>query len=607
MYDYSQYNRPQYEQNYASEPELELHPDFEMEDYENNYGYETESSYEAGPDYEYNPNYEYNNAYETEPSYELEGESAYNYETDQEWGPEGEYGNDYETGSDYESQNYEGYPDREQQDLESGLDYVSNEQELEDWVNEIAVRDHRTRNIVNTPVGRKAVRQLTNIAARTLPRIGSAVGWRGQPRYRTWNRPTSRQSYWQRPYRSQTGQNRWWYNGRWYNRPRYYGQQQNLQRGYRPWGNQSRYRPWWDGRRWRYPYYGYGSSLSVQTQDMQPQDTQPQGISTQGFQQPSFSQQSFQPQVSQPQDFSQDAGQGSAPAPSGQPDISSFIQLVLDTLRNLARQVAQQSPAGSNVANDIEQIRTALIPAAATNFPSIIQSKQGPPPGPDSGSGSQQSPPTSGGNGGSVPNQAPGGQPSGTEKEVPFYGEIMDTEESFNEVTEMELASELLSLNSEQELDYFLDDLFKTAVGAVSSLVGSPIGNKLKGMLKGAAKKVLPSLGTAAGTFFGGPVGGAIGGTIAKGLSSLFGLELEGLSPEDKDFEMAKAFVRLAGNAAKQGDEHDTGNPTEDARRAFIEAAKRFAPGMLVRKSGGSNGAYGRQQSYRNNGNYDNY
>lgn len=603
MYDYSQYNQPQYEQAYASEPELELHPDFELEDYENNYDRETGSSYEGGPEYEYNGNYESNNAYETEPSFE-EGESAYNYETNQEWAPENEYSNNYETYPAYESQDYEADTNSEQ-DLESGLNYVSNEQELEEWVNEIAVRDHRTRNVINTPVGQKAIRHLSTIAVRTLPGIGAAVGWRGKPRTSIWNRtPATRRPYWQRPVRNQAGQNRWWYNGHWHSTPRYYGQAQNWQRGYRPW-----YGPW-NRRSWYYPYSVYGSSLGTQGQNMPQQDTQPQSVPAPGVSQQPFPQQGFQPQSqsSQPQDFSPDAAQDNPSPSSGQPDISSFIKLVLDTLRNLDRRLAQQSPGGNNAASDTEQIRTALVPAAAANFPAILQPKDGPPSGQEAGNASPQFSGTGRNGDGLGATQSPGNsQSSGTERETPFYGEIMDTEETFNETTEMELASELLSLNNEQELDFFLDDLFKKAVGAVSSFVGSPVGKKLKGWLKGTAKKLLPGLGAAAGTFFGGPVGGQIGGTIAKGLSSLFGLELEGLSPEDKDFEMAKAFVRLAGNAAKQGDEYNTGNPTEDARRAFIEAAKRFAPGMLVRKPDGSNAAYGRQQPYRNNDYYDNY
>jgi len=46
----------------------------------------------------------------------------------------------------------------------------------------------------------------------------------------------------------------------------------------------------------------------------------------------------------------------------------------------------------------------------------------------------------------------------------------------FNEVEEMELASELLGVSNEQELDRFLGDLIKKVGHAVGQVVRSPIG-----------------------------------------------------------------------------------------------------------------------------------
>lgn len=106
----------------------------------------------------------------------------------------------------------------------------------------------------------------------------------------------------------------------------------------------------------------------------------------------------------------------------------------------------------------------------------------------------------------------------------------------------------------------------------------------LKNLLRNVAKKALPLVGTAAGAYFGGPMGAQAGGNIGKTVSSMFELELEGLSNEDREFEVAKAVVRLAGNAAKQAADNVTGNAEEDTRNALIQAASRFAPGLLVRK-----------------------
>src|SRR6185436_9864674 len=62
-------------------------------------------------------------------------------------------------------------------------------------------------------------------------------------------------------------------------------------------------------------------------------------------------------------------------------------------------------------------------------------------------------------------------------------GEITDREGTFNEMTEMELASELLSLNHESEIEHFLGDLFKKAVGGISGILGGPQGDALKKLL----------------------------------------------------------------------------------------------------------------------------
>lgn len=163
-------------------------------------------------------------------------------------------------------------------------------------------------------------------------------------------------------------------------------------------------------------------------------------------------------------------------------------------------------------------------------------------------------------------------------------GEITNNEGTFNEVTEMELASELLSLQSEAELDRFLGKLFKKAVGAVKGFVNSGPGKALGGMLKGIAKKALPVLGGALGSAIPIPgVGTAIGSALGTAASNLFELELEGLSPEDREFESARAFVRFAGNSARRASGMGNQHPQYAARRSIMQSARRYAPGLLVR------------------------
>lgn len=125
-------------------------------------------------------------------------------------------------------------------------------------------------------------------------------------------------------------------------------------------------------------------------------------------------------------------------------------------------------------------------------------------------------------------------------QELEAYGEYSQ-ESPFNETEEMELAAELLTVQNEDELEQFLGKLFKKAGGFLKS----GVGRQLTGALKGIARKALPALGAAAGNFLLPGIGGAMGGKLASAAGSMLGLELEGLSYEDQEFEIAKQIVRL--------------------------------------------------------------
>lgn len=152
----------------------------------------------------------------------------------------------------------------------------------------------------------------------------------------------------------------------------------------------------------------------------------------------------------------------------------------------------------------------------------------------------------------------------------------------FDEAEEMELASELLAVGDEAELDQFLGDLIGKAGQAIGKAVKGPIGRKLGGFLKGAVKKVVPAAAGVLGTVVGGPLGGAVANKVASAAGDMFGLELEGLSPEDQEFEAARHFVRFAGEAARQaGKIANAADPQAAARHAVTNAAKKLAPGLL--------------------------
>jgi hypothetical protein len=96
------------------------------------------------------------------------------------------------------------------------------------------------------------------------------------------------------------------------------------------------------------------------------------------------------------------------------------------------------------------------------------------------------------------------------------------------------------------------------------------------------AKQALPQLGSAIGGMFGGATGSKIGGTLASQAGKMFGLELEGLSSEDREFEVARHFIRFASDATKRFlTKGPSANPVGAARSALMTAAKRHAPGLI--------------------------
>lgn len=163
--------------------------------------------------------------------------------------------------------------------------------------------------------------------------------------------------------------------------------------------------------------------------------------------------------------------------------------------------------------------------------------------------------------------------------------EMNEMSGELNETQEMELAHELLEVSNEEELNMFLGKLIKGAGRAIGNFAKSGVGKAIGGVLKTVAKKALPIAGGALGTFFGGPLGASIGGKLGSMASNLFELELEGLSPEDQEFETARAYVRFANSAVKraagiQGQRPGTPVPVV-TRQALTAAARQHAPGLL--------------------------
>lgn len=125
----------------------------------------------------------------------------------------------------------------------------------------------------------------------------------------------------------------------------------------------------------------------------------------------------------------------------------------------------------------------------------------------------------------------------------PVTGEV-------NAEAEMALAAELLSVSNEQELNHFLGGLIRNAGKAFGKFARSGLGRTVGTALRGVAKTVLPFAGGALGSLIPIPgVGTAIG--TAVGTAAASALEFEGLSQEDRQFELARRVVRIGVESAR--------------------------------------------------------
>ena len=163
------------------------------------------------------------------------------------------------------------------------------------------------------------------------------------------------------------------------------------------------------------------------------------------------------------------------------------------------------------------------------------------------------------------------------------HGEHAEHETS-SDHRELELATELLEVSSEQELEQFLGDLMTSAGSAARRFVNSPTGQALGDVLKDAARKALPVVGKAIGDYVSpGGGGGDWGQRLGNAASQLFEMELEGLSSEDQEFELARRYVQFATAATRAAANRAASGapPRVVARAAASHAARRYAPGLL--------------------------
>jgi hypothetical protein len=157
---------------------------------------------------------------------------------------------------------------------------------------------------------------------------------------------------------------------------------------------------------------------------------------------------------------------------------------------------------------------------------------------------------------------------------------LTDADELANS-EEMELAAELLGVQNEEELERFLGSLLSRTLEGASAFARSPAGQQALDLLKSTARRALPLIAQSLGDQMGGARGAQSGSRVAADAGRLFGLELEGLSHEDGEFEVARGFARLAHRSLRPLNPRRS-TPLE-ARRSFRHAARIHAPGLFAR------------------------
>ena len=132
--------------------------------------------------------------------------------------------------------------------------------------------------------------------------------------------------------------------------------------------------------------------------------------------------------------------------------------------------------------------------------------------------------------------------------------------------TELADGAALLEAADTGQLPGFCAGLVAGSQPAGRAVLHTPAGRLLSHTLAALARRVWPD-GTQ---------------DVKRKAVSLFGLELEGLSPEDKQFEYARHLARFMREAVHALD--PAGAPQEAPRRvqaALAQAARTHAPGML--------------------------
>jgi hypothetical protein len=159
---------------------------------------------------------------------------------------------------------------------------------------------------------------------------------------------------------------------------------------------------------------------------------------------------------------------------------------------------------------------------------------------------------------------------------------------------DVDLAAQLLDVVNESELEHFLRRLVAETARRSGGAVSPDMARGLVEALRTTAERTLPTLSAGVSTVSGTSHERSAAETAAR----VFGLEFEGMSAEDRDFEIARELVRFAQAAtARAARTHVTGSPAAGVAAVVAGAGRDFAPGLLAASSPPGTGTWTRSGS----------
>jgi len=161
-----------------------------------------------------------------------------------------------------------------------------------------------------------------------------------------------------------------------------------------------------------------------------------------------------------------------------------------------------------------------------------------------------------------------------------YDGRFPDELDNRFELAVVRDATRLLEMTSQAELDTLLDGVLRTAARAagagLSPTAARAVAVATKRGLRGLGRAVLPVAGRSFDAWVR-PGGGSQGTAETLRVSRLLGLPVEGLSTEDREYEIATAYVRFAHVAADRAFRLARSSPPQAAVDRALSSARREA------------------------------